>query len=219
MSLPRPVAAWRSPGLAWSSPNARPCLARSSHGLISSNLPPTFRFFHVKMLGSPRPQTGARILISRKRGFRGPKTPISNRPYKGWEKGVFGSKIPISMCSLVEKNPLSRKWGSGVGGIPCQNGAEKEKFAGRSFPPPGQKVRMDTLLKTSYFGLFHCSFSEKQGGPGTEPEPETRTVGTVSPGTAGTAGTVFQEEQILNYLPPPPESRIERWVPKSTVDT
>ena len=36
----------------------------------------------------------------------------------------------------------------------------------------------------------------KQGGPGTEPEPETGTVGTVFPGTergTGTAGTVFQE--------------------------
>ena len=35
-----------------------------------------------------------------------------------------------------------------------------------------------------------------QGGPGTEPEPETGTVGTVFPGTergTGTAGTVFQE--------------------------
>ena len=35
-----------------------------------------------------------------------------------------------------------------------------------------------------------------QGGPGTEPEPENGTVGTVFPGTergTGTAGTVFQE--------------------------
>ena len=35
-----------------------------------------------------------------------------------------------------------------------------------------------------------------QDGPGTEPEPETETVGTVFPGTGGrtgTAGTVFQE--------------------------
>ena len=35
-----------------------------------------------------------------------------------------------------------------------------------------------------------------QGGPGTEPEPETGTVRTVFPGTergTGTAGTVFQE--------------------------
>ena len=35
-----------------------------------------------------------------------------------------------------------------------------------------------------------------QGGPGTEPEPETGTVGTVFAGTergTGTAGTVFQE--------------------------
>ena len=38
--------------------------------------------------------------------------------------------------------------------------------------------------------------SNSQGGPGTEPEPETGTVGTVFPGTergTGTAGTVFQE--------------------------
>ena len=35
-----------------------------------------------------------------------------------------------------------------------------------------------------------------QDGPGTEPEPETGTVGTVFPGTergTGSAGTVFQE--------------------------
>ena len=40
-------------------------------------------------------------------------------------------------------------------------------------------------------------------GPGTEPEPETGTVGTVFPGTergTGTAGTVFQEPK-----PEPPE--------------
>ena len=38
----------------------------------------------------------------------------------------------------------------------------------------------------------------KQDGPGTEPEPETGTVGTVFVGTekgTGTAGTVFQEPQ------------------------
>ena len=40
-----------------------------------------------------------------------------------------------------------------------------------------------------------CAF-KIQGGPGTEPEPETGTVGTVFAGTergTGTAGTVFQE--------------------------
>ena len=42
------------------------------------------------------------------------------------------------------------------------------------------------------------NFAEKsaQGGSGTEPEPETGTVGTVFPETesgTGTAGTVFQE--------------------------
>ena len=43
--------------------------------------------------------------------------------------------------------------------------------------------------------FFHCFFL-LQGGPGTEPEAETGTVGTVFPGTesgTGTAGTVFQE--------------------------
>ena len=38
--------------------------------------------------------------------------------------------------------------------------------------------------------------TQGQGGPGTEPEPETGTVGTVFPGTergTGTAGTVVQE--------------------------
>ena len=41
-----------------------------------------------------------------------------------------------------------------------------------------------------------CSLHLMQGGPGTEPEPETGTVGTVCTGTergTGTAGTVFQE--------------------------
>ena len=42
-------------------------------------------------LGFPRPQTGARIPISWKRGFRGPKTPIS----LVLEKGVFCQKIPF----------------------------------------------------------------------------------------------------------------------------
>ena len=44
--------------------------------------------------------------------------------------------------------------------------------------------------------------SQVQGGPGTEPEPETGTVGTVFAGAergTGTAGTVFQE------LKPEPE--------------
>ena len=34
---------------------------------------------------------------------------------------------------------------------------------------------------------------EIQGGPGTEPEPETGTAGTVFPGTERGTGTVFQE--------------------------
>ena len=44
--------------------------------------------------------------------------------------------------------------------------------------------------------LLQCNCNVMQGGPGTEPEPETGTVGTVFPGTergTGTAGTVFQE--------------------------
>ena len=42
----------------------------------------------------------------------------------------------------------------------------------------------------------HLRMLKKQGGPGTEPELETGTVGTVFGGTergTGTAGTVFQE--------------------------
>ena len=42
----------------------------------------------MRGLGFPRPQTGARITISWKRGFRSPVTPIS--PCR-----VFGPKIPI----------------------------------------------------------------------------------------------------------------------------
>ena len=66
--------------------------------------------------------------------------------------------------------------------------------------------------------LFRCSLrGSLQGGPGTEPEPETGTVGTVFPGTergTGTAGTVFQEPKpepssliktVLNHKKPFPQ--------------
>ena len=46
------------------------------------------------------------------------------------------------------------------------------------------------------FSTFCVATISLQGGPGTEPEPETGTVATVFPGTergTGTAGTVFQE--------------------------
>ena len=49
------------------------------------------------VLGFPRPQTGARIPISWKRGFWGPKTPISPRPYKGWKR-EFSAKNPHFPC-------------------------------------------------------------------------------------------------------------------------
>ena len=52
-------------------------------------------------LGCPRPQTGARIPIFCQRGFRGPKTPISPRPCKGWKREFSVQKSPFSMCSLV----------------------------------------------------------------------------------------------------------------------
>ena len=45
-----------------------------------------------------------------------------------------------------------------------------------------------------------------QGGSGTEPEPETGTVGTVFPETesgTGTAGTVFQEPKPETGTVPP----------------
>ena len=71
-------------------------------------------------LGFPRPQTAARIPISWKRGFRGPKTPISPRPCKGWKREFSVQKSPFSMCSLVEKRgffgqktPFSRTKGNG----------------------------------------------------------------------------------------------------------
>ena len=44
----------------------------------------------------------------------------------------------------------------------------------------------------------------KTGGPGTEPDPETGSVGTVFPETesgTGTAGTVFQEPEPEPSLP------------------
>ena len=54
-------------------------------------------------LGFPRPQTGARTPVSWKRGFRGPKTPISPHPCKGWKREFSVQKSPFSMCSPVEK--------------------------------------------------------------------------------------------------------------------
>ena len=60
---------------------------------------------------------------------------------------------------------------------------------GRAFPEPTIGER--TIL--GYPALFPW---KNQGCPGTEPEPETGTVGTVFPGTergTGTARTVFQE--------------------------
>ena len=77
-------------------------------------------------------------------------------------------------------------------------------------------IRATTLQKCGviFFSVFLCQryrenrrelgvqkltrISLKQGGPGTEPEPETGTVGTVFAGTergTGTAGTVFQEPE------------------------
>ena len=54
------------------------------------------------ILGFPWPQTGARIPISWKKGFRGPNTPIS--PRSG--KGSFLSKHPLFFCKGTR-----RKWG------------------------------------------------------------------------------------------------------------
>ena len=49
--------------------------------------------------GFPRPQAGARIPISWKRGFWGPNTPISPRP----EKGSFLSKNPLFSSSIFDR--------------------------------------------------------------------------------------------------------------------
>ena len=78
-------------------------------------------------LGCPRPQTGARIPISWKRGFRGPK--------KGpqWKWGFFVRRLPFPACVKAKGNGgflFSRKWGFGplfgVGGIPAQGSSCKE---------------------------------------------------------------------------------------------
>ena len=61
-------------------------------------------------------------------------------------------------------------------------------FVPRSQKPWGRARFMGVELCTTYFFI--------QGGSGTEPEPETRTIGTVFPETesgTGTAGTIFQE--------------------------
>ena len=51
----------------------------------------------------PRPQTGARIPISWKRGFRGPKPPFPVALKKGWKREFSVQESPFSMCSLAEK--------------------------------------------------------------------------------------------------------------------
>ena len=79
------------------------------------------------------------------------------------------------------------------------------------------------------WGIFYLLWL--QGGPGTEPEPETRTVGTVFPGTergTGTARTVFEPKpepsSLLNCIlkhtrtpsleePPEPKTGTARTVP------
>ena len=43
----------------------------------------------------PRPQTGPRTPICWKRGFRGPKTPISIRPHTGWKREFLVKKSPF----------------------------------------------------------------------------------------------------------------------------
>ena len=65
-------------------------------------------------------QTGARIPISWKEGFGGPKTPISPRPYKGWKREFSVQKIPIFYvfpCRkkgiFRQKTPFSRTRGNG----------------------------------------------------------------------------------------------------------
>ena len=57
-------------------------------------------------LGFPPPQTGPRIHISWKRGFRGPKTPISPRPHKGRKREFLVQKSPFSMCSPCRKKGI-----------------------------------------------------------------------------------------------------------------
>ena len=108
------------------------------------SIPPLI--FFLRDLGFPRPQTAARIPISWKRGFRGPKTPIFPSPRRTWEfsvqkkrplsykvtqrkRGLFARKLAFPACvRATGKDPetlLSRKWGfppqSGVGGIPMKD--------------------------------------------------------------------------------------------------
>ena len=65
-------------------------------------------------LGSPRSQTGPRIPISWKRGFRVRKPPFPRRPYKCWKREFSVQKSPFSMCSLGvfgPRNPLFQEMG------------------------------------------------------------------------------------------------------------
>ena len=49
----------------------------------------------------PRPQTGPRTPILWKRGFKGPKSPISLRPHTGWKREFSVKKSPFLLRSLA----------------------------------------------------------------------------------------------------------------------
>ena len=79
------------------------------------------------VLGFPWPQTGARIPISWKRGFRGPKTPISPRSGKGsfcQKNPLFSTREHIENGEFWTKNSLFQPLqgrGDRLGGRPPEN--------------------------------------------------------------------------------------------------
>ena len=115
----------------------------------------------ARKFGIPPTQTGPRIPIFWKRGFRGPKTPISPRP----RQGSFLSKIPFSTrehremfifdrsyegegkWGFLDPEIFSRKWRfgalSGVGGIAKES--PKKSVSGGL-----QKIPENTRISQKY---------------------------------------------------------------------
>ena len=116
-----------------------------------------------QILGFHWPQTGARIPISWKRGFRAPKTPISPRPYKGRKREFSVQQSPFSMCSLVEKKgeffdrklPFSRTRGNGGFWTPkplFQEMGIRAPVWGRGKPHPKSRFLLNSHFSGSSLG-------------------------------------------------------------------
>ena len=137
---------------------------------VNSDSRASAAWWHPPRLGFPWPQTGARIPISWKRGFRGPKTPISTSPLqrlgKGVKRGIFWQKTPFSRTRgnggfwtpkpsfCQEMGIRAPVWGQGIPTLrfswwafgrpppPPENSSEKHiNFFNINFLPPTQNTR------------------------------------------------------------------------------